>query len=62
MLEETDQPILTPVREAHQFNAGALATYLEKEIEGFEGELLIQQYAGGTSNPTFYGATWGYSP
>ena len=53
MLEETDQPVLTPVREAHQFNAGALATYLEKEIEGFEGELSIQQYAGGTSNPTF---------
>ena len=38
MLEETDQPILTPVREAHQFNAGALETYHEKENEGYEGE------------------------
>ena len=53
MSEETDQPILTPVREAHRFDESALSSYLENEIQNFEGELSIQQYAGGSSNPTF---------
>jgi aminoglycoside phosphotransferase (APT) family kinase protein len=42
-----------PVREAHRLNVAALAEYLKKELKGFSGELSVQQFGFGQSNPTF---------
>lgn len=48
-----DQPVLTPVRDAHRFDEAGLSRYLQRELPGFHGDLQIQQYVGGSSNPTF---------
>jgi len=53
----TETPVLTPVRTAHRFDENALATYLERHVEGFHGPLAIRQFEGGQSNPTFLLAT-----
>ena len=44
---------IIPVREAHRLNRVALAEYLRKELKGFSGELTVQQFGYGQSNPTF---------
>lgn len=44
---------LTPVREAHKFDAKALEDYLHTHVEGFHGPMEIKQFEGGQSNPTF---------
>lgn len=51
--DQDDQPILIPVLEAHRFDQAALSKYLQRELSGFRGDLHVQQYSGGTSNPTF---------
>ena len=38
---------------AHQFDVEALARYLESHIQGFEGPMTAEKFAGGQSNPTF---------
>jgi aminoglycoside phosphotransferase (APT) family kinase protein len=48
-----DQPHLIPVREAHRFDEQNLSRYLSKSLLEFEGNLQVQQFVGGTSNPTF---------
>jgi aminoglycoside phosphotransferase (APT) family kinase protein len=42
-----------PVAEQHAFDVGALHDYLRRHHDGFEGELRIEQFKGGQSNPTF---------
>ena len=49
----TDQPTLTPVRDAHRFDERALDVYLARHIEDYEGGLTVRQFEGGQSNPTF---------
>ncbi len=44
---------LTPVREAHRFDEAALAAHLARHVDGFEPPLVIRQFEGGQSNPTF---------
>jgi len=44
---------LTEVREAHQFDQARLHAYLKDHVEGYGGELRVQQFEGGQSNPTF---------
>ncbi len=41
------------VREAHRFNEACLAEWLEANIEGFKGPLIVEQFKGGQSNPTY---------
>lgn len=43
-----------PVREAHRFDEGALASWLERHVPGFAGPLEVRQFDGGQSNPTFW--------
>lgn len=45
---------LTPVREAHRFDEGALAEYMKQHVEGFVPPLAVRQFDGGQSNPTFH--------
>ncbi|MBI1394886.1 MAG: phosphotransferase [Betaproteobacteria bacterium] len=42
-----------PVQEKHSFDVGALAAYMREHVEGFSGELTVEQFKGGQSNPTF---------
>jgi aminoglycoside phosphotransferase (APT) family kinase protein len=44
---------LAPVRVAHRFDERALFRYLQKNLEGFEAPLGVEQFEGGQSNPTF---------
>ncbi len=44
---------LTQVREAHRFDEQALDDYLSEHVPGFAGNLSIEQFEGGQSNPTF---------
>jgi aminoglycoside phosphotransferase (APT) family kinase protein len=44
---------LIPVREAHRFDEGALASYLRGKLEGAGAPLEVLQFHGGQSNPTF---------
>ncbi len=48
-----EAPALTPVRDAHRFDEGALAAYMEREVAEFRGPLTVRQFEGGQSNPTF---------
>lgn len=45
---------LTSVRDAHRFDETRLQEYLSQHIDGFTGPLLVQQFEGGQSNPTFH--------
>jgi aminoglycoside phosphotransferase (APT) family kinase protein len=48
-----DSPVLTPVREAHEFDRGALGEYLNQHLEGNFENMGVQQFEGGQSNPTY---------
>lgn len=41
------------VTSAQRFDEARLKVYLESKIEGFGGNLIVQQIKGGASNPTF---------
>ncbi|MBC7416148.1 MAG: phosphotransferase family protein [Herminiimonas sp.] len=42
-----------PVSERQKFDVGALQEYMHTHVEDFSGELTIEQFKGGQSNPTF---------
>jgi aminoglycoside phosphotransferase (APT) family kinase protein len=42
-----------PVADQHAFEVGALQSYLRQHHDGFDGELRVEQFKGGQSNPTF---------
>ncbi len=42
-----------PVQERHQFDVDALQKYMEANVEGFGGTLMVEEFAGGQSNPTY---------
>lgn len=45
-----------PVRDvlpAHRFDETRLAAWMAANVEGYRGPLLVQQFQGGASNPTF---------
>ena len=42
-----------PVSERQKFDIDALQAYMLEHVEGFSGELTIEQFKGGQSNPTF---------
>ena len=42
-----------PVQERLRFDEAALLKYLESHVEGFSGPLLVEEFAGGQSNPTY---------
>lgn len=48
----TTAPV-TEVAERHRFDTGPLATYLAAAIEDFGADLVVRQFQGGASNPTF---------
>ncbi len=42
-----------PVAEQHAFDEKALARYIREHVEDFAGDLVVEQFKGGQSNPTF---------
>lgn len=42
-----------PIREAHKFDVAKLESYLRENVEGFSGDLEVEQFKGGQSNPTY---------
>lgn len=41
------------IRAGHEFDAGALATWLAANVAGYAGPLAVEQFNGGQSNPTY---------
>ena len=41
------------VQEKHRFDTAKLQHYLREHVDGFSGELTVEQFKGGQSNPTF---------
>ena len=46
--------VLVPVLENNRFDEAALAKYLSAHVPGFAGDMVVQQFQGGFSNPTFH--------
>jgi len=42
-----------PVADAHRFDVPSLERYLTAHIPGFKGPLVVEQFKGGQSNPTY---------
>jgi aminoglycoside phosphotransferase (APT) family kinase protein len=42
-----------PVAERQKFDIAALQEYMRQHVDGFSGDLTIEQFKGGQSNPTF---------
>jgi aminoglycoside phosphotransferase (APT) family kinase protein len=42
-----------PVAERHRFDTAALVAFLRGRVTGVSGELAVQQFRGGQSNPTY---------
>jgi aminoglycoside phosphotransferase (APT) family kinase protein len=42
-----------PVAPQHAFDVQRLTEYMRQHVEGFSGELTVEQFKGGQSNPTF---------
>ena len=42
-----------PVAERQKVDLGTLSDYMHKHVDGFTGDLQIEQFKGGQSNPTF---------
>src|SRR5690606_39817089 len=41
------------VPERHRFDVGALAEYLKGKLPDFDGQLRVELFKGGQSNPTY---------
>lgn len=44
---------VTSVREAHRFDEGRLERWMEDNVDGHIGPIIVRQYRGGQSNPTY---------
>ncbi|HEY8100780.1 MAG TPA: phosphotransferase [Burkholderiaceae bacterium] len=42
-----------PISDRQKFNVDALQKYMQQNVDGFSGNLSIEQFSGGQSNPTF---------
>jgi aminoglycoside phosphotransferase (APT) family kinase protein len=52
-------PALVEVAAAHRFDVGALDAWLRDRVEDFGEKLVVRQFQGGVSNPTFMLTTEG---
>ncbi|HEX2531948.1 MAG TPA: phosphotransferase family protein [Burkholderiaceae bacterium] len=42
-----------PISERQKFDVGAMREYMRQNVEDFSGDITIEQFKGGQSNPTF---------
>ena len=52
-LSQTANAGTTAVRDAHRFDEAALARWMTEHVDGFAGPLIVDQFKGGQSNPTY---------
>jgi len=52
--EQAGAAVLVPVLENNRFDEAALAKYLQARIPDFKGDMVVRQFQGGFSNPTFH--------
>jgi aminoglycoside phosphotransferase (APT) family kinase protein len=52
--DEIEGVVTTEVRETHRFDVAVLERYMRGHVAGFEGPLVVRQFQGGQSNPTYY--------
>lgn len=50
----SSEATLVDVLPNHRFDEAALASFLERNLPGFGGSLVIRQFQGGQSNPTYH--------
>ena len=53
MSSPVDSVDTIPVREQHRIDEAALTRWMAHNVAGFEGPLLVDQFKGGQSNPTY---------
>lgn len=53
-------PLTGPVAPAHRFDEARLDRWLRANVDGYRGDLVVSQFAGGASNPTFLLASGGH--
>ena len=46
-------PAATLADPVHPFDTAALGAYLAAHVEKFSGDLIVEQFQGGQSNPTY---------
>jgi aminoglycoside phosphotransferase (APT) family kinase protein len=51
------EALLVPVLPNHRFDETALVRHLRGRLPGFDGKIVVRQFQGGQSNPTFHLAT-----
>lgn len=49
----TDQASTTPVREGFRLDEVRLAQWMSAHVAGYDGPLVVEQFKGGQSNPTY---------
>lgn len=55
MTEDTEmQTGVIEVLDTHRFDVAALERYMARHVAGFRGPLIVRQFRGGQSNPTYY--------
>ena len=53
-LHETDENTGTmEVLERHQFDVSKLQDFMYENVDGFEGDIKLEEFKGGQSNPTY---------
>jgi aminoglycoside phosphotransferase (APT) family kinase protein len=53
------EAVLVPPLAAHRLDEARLAAYLTAHMDGFDGPLVVRQFQGGQSNPTYHLSTPG---
>ena len=48
-----DQKGTSAVREQHRFDEAAPAAWMQDHVAGYQGPLIVEQFKGGQSNPTY---------
>ena len=51
--KENDNTGTMPVLEKHAIDTAALQGFMQANVSGFEGEISIEEFKGGQSNPTY---------
>ena len=51
--KENDNTGTMPVLKKHAIDTAALQGFMQANVSGFEGEISIEEFKGGQSNPTY---------
>ena len=51
--ESLDNVGTMPVQERHRFDVDALEAFMKENVAGYSGDLKVEEFAGGQSNPTY---------